>query len=440
MKYNDESRNFTLTATGDIFITRSLRPYTEPAYLDMWKIVQDADIRFTNFEMLVHNFEGYPVAQSGGTYTQVDETIMLDMDYAGFNLFSLANNHSLDYSATGMRRTIEIFDDYGFTHAGTGENLSDARSPRFLDLDNGRVALIAAASSFAAHGAAGEQRNDSKGRPGLNPVHYNTYYEVDKAHFEYVKKLNENTGSKKQKDVFVKAGWRAAEPDGVCSIGATKFVQGDNPGIHTTISKADREGNLKWISDAARQADFVVFSMHSHEGHPEDFWKPAEFHEPFAHDCIDAGADIYLGHGPHYMRGLEIYHGKPIFYSLGNFVFQNETVRIMPHDNYLKTQLTHENTPADYYDKRSDGDQKGFPSAPRFWQSVLPWCRFEDGKVVEIKLYPITLGFGKKRTVRGRPMLALDAEGADILRQFAELSQPFGTTIEIKDNVGYVKL
>jgi poly-gamma-glutamate capsule biosynthesis protein CapA/YwtB (metallophosphatase superfamily) len=41
----------------------------------------------------------------------------------------------------------------------------------------------------------------------------------------------------------------------------------------------------------------------------------------FSHRCIDAGADLVLGHGPHVPRGIELYKGKLIVYSLGNFAF-----------------------------------------------------------------------------------------------------------------------
>ena len=53
---------------------------------------------------------------------------------------------------------------------------------------------------------------------------------------------------------------------------------------------------------------------------------PAEFIGAFARAMIDAGADLVVGHGPHLLRGLELYKGKPIFYSLGNFIGQNELV------------------------------------------------------------------------------------------------------------------
>ena len=440
MNYNDELGKMTLVATGDIFITRKLSPYNEPEYLQMWDILQSGDIKFTNFEMLVHEFLGYPVAQSGGTYTQVDKMILDEIKFAGFNLLSLANNHSLDYSYEAMLRTIELFEENDLTHAGTGMNLADARSPRYLDLNYGRVGFLASASSFAPHGRAGQARPDSIGRPGLNPVRYETYYELDANHFENIKKIDKHVKNDKIKEARKKSGWGSVDDVNTCTIGNNKYVLGHNPGIHTKINEDDRLGNLKWISDAKRQSDFVVFSMHSHEGNPTDSNQPAEFHKPFAHDCIDAGANAFIGHGSHYIRGIEIYNGRPIFYGLGNFVFQNETVRKLPHDVYEKTSLDFEDTPANYYDKRSDNDNKGFPADEKFWQSFMPKCFFEDGKLVKMIIYPITLGHGKKRTVRGRPMLATDFEADEILEKLKKLSKEFGTEIEIKDKVGYITI
>jgi hypothetical protein len=39
-------------------------------------------------------------------------------------------------------------------------------------------------------------------------------------------------------------------------------------------------------------------------------------------------------HGPHVLRGIEIFKGKPVFYSLGDFIFQNETLLRLPAENY----------------------------------------------------------------------------------------------------------
>ncbi len=439
MEYNDEKRNFTLTATGDLFITRRLSPYTEPAYLKLWDIVRDAAIRHTNLEMLIHEYVGHPVAESGGTYAQVDPAIIDDLLWSGFNLFARANNHSLDYSTEGLRRTSELLDEAGLCHAGVGENLSEARAASYLDLDEGRVGFLSASSSFASSGRAGEQRRDLHGRPGLNPVRYSTYYVVKPEDMERLREVSRNCGMEEAKKAAIAHGWLKPDTDKELNFGGLRIVVGDNPGIYTEVNKSDLEGNCKWISDAARMSDFVVFSFHAHEG-AVDSWQPATFHQPFARACIDAGTDAFIGHGPHYIRGIEIYKNKPIFYSLGNFVFQNETVRIMPADNYERVGLGDTNTPADYYDKRSDNDKRGFPADPKFWESFMPWCRFEAGNLVEMKLFPVTLGFGKRRTVRGRPMLASGELAERILAKVVELSKPFGTHIEIKGEVGIVKL
>ena len=439
MEYNDEKRNFTLTATGDLFITRKLSPYTEPAYLKLWDIIRSAAVRFTNLEVLIHEFEGFPVVESGGTYTQVDPAIIDDLLWSGFNLWARANNHSLDYSVGGMLRTSELLDEVGLCHAGVGENLADASSPRYLDLAEGRVGFVAAASTFAPHCRAGEQRPDIMGRPGLNPVRYSTYYVAKPEDLARLREISANMGLEELKKEYIAAGWLKPDKENELNLMGTRLVAGEEPGMYTEINQSDLENNLKWIRDAARQSDFVVYSLHAHEG-GMDRWQPATFHQPFARACIDAGTDAFLGHGVHFMRGIEIYRHKPIFYGLGNFVFQNETVRVLPADVYDKTGLDNGATPGEYYDKRSNNDQRGFPADAKYWEAFVPWCRFEDAKLVEMKLYPITLGFGKRRTVRGRPLLA-DGELADkILTKLAELSHPYGTEIVIKDGVGEVKL
>lgn len=439
MQYNDEHRNFTLTATGDLFITRKLSPYTEPEYLQLWDIVRSANIRFTNLEMLIHEFAGHPVAESGGTYTQVDPWLMKELVWSQFNLFSRANNHSLDYSIEAMRRTSELLDKYDFCHAGVGENLSDARSPRYLDLNEGRVALLSASSSFASFGRAGDQRHDMMGRPGLNPIRYTTYFVVNEENLEKLRGVSTDCGIEAMKKMAVSSGYMKQEKEDELNFAGVRFLVGEKPGMYTKINESDRLGNLKWIEDARQQSDFVLYSLHCHEG-DVDRWKPAIFHQPFARDCIDAGADAFVGHGAHFMRGIEIYKNKPIFYSLGNFVFQNETVRKLPADVYEKVGLGSENTPAEYYNKRSQGDQRGFPADAKFWETVLPWCRFENGQLIEMHLYPVTLGYGKRRTVRGRPMLATGQLGERIIETITKLSAPYGTKIQYKDGKGTVIL
>lgn len=72
------------------------------------------------------------------------------------------------------------------------------------------------------------------------------------------------------------------------------------------------------VSLAKQNADIVIVSLHA-----GDEYKPTpnEIQKTFAHAAVDAGADIVIGHHPHVVQTAEIYHSKYIFYSLGNFVF-----------------------------------------------------------------------------------------------------------------------
>jgi poly-gamma-glutamate synthesis protein (capsule biosynthesis protein) len=125
---------------------------------------------------------------------------------------------------------------------------------------------------------------------------------------------------------------------------------------------------------------------------------------------------------------MEIYKGKPIFYSLGNFIGQNELVPKMPADAYERFRADPDLTPGQVYQKRTNNDQGGFPSDRRYWESVLPELTYEGGKLTGIELIPIELGWKDARHLRGRPRLAGAEEARGILQRFAELSRPFGTT------------
>ena len=69
---------------------------------------------------------------------------------------------------------------------------------------------------------------------------------------------------------------------------------------------------------------------------------------------------------------------------------------------------------------------------------MLPICDFAGDRLRAIALYPLTLGFKKPVWERGIPRLASGVQADATLRRFAELSEPFGTQIEIADGVGHV--
>ena len=82
----------------------------------------------------------------------------------------------------------------------------------------------------------------------------------------------------------------------------------------------------------------------------------------------------------------------------------------------------------------------GFGRDRRYWETVLPLCTFEDRELTEVLLYPITLGVDAHPADRGTPRLAGPDLGHEILDSIARLSEPFGTRIDVRDNVGRVQL
>ncbi len=75
---------------------------------------------------------------------------------------------------------------------------------------------------------------------------------------------------------------------------------------------------IESVKEAKRKADFVIVSMHAGIEYAK---KPNNSQINFARAAIDAGADLVIGHHPHVVQTMEKYKGKYIFYSLGNFVF-----------------------------------------------------------------------------------------------------------------------
>ena len=148
----------------------------------------------------------------------------------------------------------------------------------------------------------------------------------------------------------------------------------------------------------------------------------------------------WQGHGPHLTLGVEIYCGRPILYSLGNFIFQNDTVEVFPAEAYQRFGLPHTATPADFLDTRTDGGRRGFPASPEFWEGLAGECEFRDRELAAVRLYPLDLGHGRPRAQRGRPLIARGAVAERILARIARLSRRFGTEIVVDGDCAMIQL
>ena len=186
---------FSLAITGDSIINRRLSVYGEEKFSSLIKILRDADVAYTQFETVIHDYNGkgvYPAAVSGGTWMRSPRFVVDELKWMGFDILSSAGNHAMDYSYGGLFSTMNALNDVSFPFAGIGRNLGEAREPAFLETGNGRFALVSTCSSFDRWAAAGETRRDVKGRPGINPLHY--YYVVDSETINQLKVVGSKMG------------------------------------------------------------------------------------------------------------------------------------------------------------------------------------------------------------------------------------------------------
>ena len=150
---------------------------------------------------------------------------------------------------------------------------------------------------------------------------------------------------------------------------------------------------------------------------------PADWLKKWTHEEIDAGADIIVMHGMPLLHGVEIYRNRPIFYDLGNFIFN-----VPPTDIQL--------------------------DEPIVWESVVAHVQFQGKNLQSIAFQPIAMnkiGQGEPDTqdehtnnlflqTRGLPKPATGENARYILERLADDSKPFGTTIELKGDTARIAL
>ncbi len=429
--------NLVFTAVGDCIITRKSSHRTDSCFRDLVDKIRAADVAHANLEIMTPREPWIPSSEYGGMHLAAPEFILDELKWMGFNIFNVANNHAADYTFHGLVDTMEALEQRDMVYAGGGMNLGEARSPGYLETAVGRIAIIGAASSYTTGAHAAAARADMPGRPGINPLRIERECELDSQRMQWLEDIDKALGtavvSERRRAFDLFPEWK----EGALKFMGMDFLPGDKPAFKQTPNERDLEEICRWVADAKRQADFVVMSLHAHHGINGDGNNPemAEFFPDVAHKIIDAGADVFVGHGPHMLRPIEVYKSKPIFYSLGNFIFAYEGIRRYPSEMYERHKLPQDATPADIADawtKNEEGKPKAFPKDKRFYETVLPVCRFESGMLESMELHPVTLGHDAPRTLRGEPKLADAETGRAILQSLAEVSEPFGVKICIK--------
>ena len=354
--------DLTITLTGQSMIRGDTRVDAPSAADEIASLIR-GDFAITNYEAAVYDPANGESTRSG-RFASPRESIDALKSF-GVNVLALPNNHSFDLGVPGILNTIEAADRAGIAHAGTGRNEAEAAAPRILESAKGSVAFVAAASGLVLDGRA------TSTQPGCNELRLN-----------------------------------GSEPNA-----------------------EDVERILASIREAKATADLVVVSHHNHHypgvERPQDFKQlllsqlparlaPAKWLEGWARQVVDAGADVVAMHGPPFLHGMEIYKGKPIFYSLGNFIFQ-----VPPESIHLEE--------------------------PIMWESVVAYLEFRGSNLTAIKLQPIGMnkvGSGlpnphdqfdvnEYHRTRGLPRAIKGAQAHFLLERFAELCRVYGTEVRI---------
>ena len=197
--------------------------------------------------------------------------------HSGIHAVGIANN--VNYGAANIAASIAKLDQIGVPHTGAGANLAAARAPVIIARNGLRVGALQRSSVYwpTDH----EAHADS---PGIAVIRGHTAYHVP-------------TGR-------IAPGMPPPNRPGVPPV----VVTWADPGYLAEFRKD--------IEALRPQADIVVASCHWGLGR-----EPLQYMTDIAHAAIDAGADVVMGHGPHYPLPVEVYKGRPIFYGLCNLTF-----------------------------------------------------------------------------------------------------------------------
>ena len=415
------------TAVGDLLIQRRIQPDYE-GFEELGAFIKQGDGRFFNLETtLNHEGEASASAFSGGTYIRTNPEVLDDIKNFGFNMTSFNNNHALDFFYDGFECTLKKVEESGLVHAGAGRNLGEASSPKYLDTNNGRIALISVNTNFDTSMMAGEQTSRVKGRPGINGLRINQRIVVTKEELEQIKKIAKASNINAGKEIARREGYYLEVPENEAEFGELRFIEGEKTGLIRKINENDMARVERAIYEAKLKADYIFVSIHSHQVGGDKKENPSEFLVDFAHKCIDLGANAVVGHGPHLLRPIEIYKDSPIFYSLGDFITQLYDVEIAPYEFFEKHDVAPDSTVHDLLRIRSKDFKTGLMEDKRMMMTVIPlWETDEDNKLKKLTLMPVKAPMKGRKSLVGLPRKTDDPELFEYLK---DMCAPYGTTV-----------
>jgi poly-gamma-glutamate capsule biosynthesis protein CapA/YwtB (metallophosphatase superfamily) len=404
---------FSLVMTGQSLIQYDIRNSSDPGFVQIARLLKQADVAFTNFEnTILGSHGGWPMK---GSYFGCAMPVVLDaLKDIGFNALSLANNHAFDLGSPGILSTMAEVNARDFLHAGIGVDRDHAVAAGVKKFASRNVAMVAMdAGPGPATMYADNVGCDRPARPGVNGLKVLRAFEVEEAIFDMLATIQ---------TTFQSSGLERAnyaqphdppqlDPDEAVDFFGTVFRRAPANQRKILVDRQSAMTQLGVIADAATKGQFVIAYLHHHHWEP-DWQEVPNWVREFAYHCIDAGARTFVSHGAPVLQPIEIYKGAPIFFGLGNFIFHTE---------------------------KTEGEW----DPPEVWRSVVATCMFDaDDELRSIELLPIVLDHSSEKDSREDrvPTPATGHLARRIIADLTKRSQRFGTAIAEADGIGKIDL
>lgn len=434
--------------TGDsLFSSRNLARRLQPSLVERF---QQADAVFTNAEFCTPKRTSHPAA-GRGYITSVPPDILQEFVDLNIRLVNFAHNHTGDFGIEGMLDTMEAAEKYGIQALGVGKTLDEARKARFYDGRDARIGIVAAGSTRSEVFAASNPGNGVEGRPGSSPLRWNRAYVLPEKEFQQLKAIDEKLGTAESYREGARIETFAPmDPDhfkfGSLFEGSLLIEKGEKAHVRTYANSRDQEALLSQIRDAARRSDFVLASLHTHEGLNENWYadEVPEFIEEYAHRAIEAGASAFVGHGAHFMRGVEIYQGKPIFYNLGSLLMEFEAGEsIICPEMYEAYGYGPDAVPSDLHGHRikdRQGKFIGFGSERKFSLNILVSFTIQGKDRFDFEILPLDLDTRRDNPLqRGLPFFGDPQAAREVLERLEKTSNKYHTRFVLDESTGVIR-
>ncbi|MFC1862031.1 CapA family protein [Chloroflexota bacterium] len=360
----------SVLGVGDVCVNRE-KP--ESIFELVSPIMNQADMAVCQLEAAISE-RGYPQVHNK-VPLRVHPSNIDGLKFAGFDVVSFASNHCMDYGIDAFFDTINLLRQNNIKVIGAGKDIVEARKPAIIERKGVRVAFLGYNSILHPGYAA------ITGKPGCSAIRVRTLYEP----------LEPN------------------QPGTSCRIVTIPYAE-------------DVDAMREDIRNAKALADVVILMMHWGLHHAPVLL--AMYQREVGHAAIDAGADLIFGHHAHILKGIEVYKGKVIFYSLCNFAFDLPAA-VRYTTNYKESV---KDIREKAYHWEIDPNYPTYAFQPDARKTILAKCIISNKQIQRVTFMPVIIN------KKGQPEVVHreNKDSQEVLNFINEASKELGTKLSFE--------